>query len=105
MNELLTLAQELLPANRDRLLMWGGVIMAVAVVGCVAIMFLRRRMLAQQDSANVPGFSLAELRAMRDRGEITPEEYEQTRAHVIEKVKAKMNEPPKPKKTKGNDDR
>ena len=32
---------------------------------------------------------------MRDRGEITPQEYEQTRANVIAKVKKKAQEPPR----------
>jgi hypothetical protein len=38
------------------------------------------------------GFSLSDLRAMRDRGEITPEEYEQTRARVIAKVKGRARQ-------------
>ena len=41
--------------------------------------------------------SLSELRAMRDRGEITPEEYERTRTHVIAKVKASFDRPKKNK--------
>jgi hypothetical protein len=41
------------------------------------------------------------LRAMRDRGEITPEEYEQTRANVIAKVKKKADEQPRPKNKPG----
>ena len=63
-------------------------------------MILKRRMMSESDSGHVPGFSLAELREMRDRGEITPEEYEQTRKRIIEKVKAKVNEPRKAKPPK-----
>jgi uncharacterized membrane protein len=77
---------------------WSGVIMAVAVVGFVAIMIFKRLWRhGDAPAAQEAGFSLADLRAMRDRGEITPEEYEQTRAKVIAQVKKLATEPPKPK--------
>jgi hypothetical protein len=68
--------------------MWGGILIGVVVVGSVFIMLLRRRMNAGHSSAQDAGFSLSDLRAMRDRGEITSDEYEQTRARVIAKVKS-----------------
>jgi hypothetical protein len=104
MNLLLMLADDLPPVAREGLLIWGGVIMAAAVVGCVAIMILKRRLMSPGEGEQVPGFSLSELREMRDRGEMTPEEYERTRARVIAKVKGKMVEGPKGKRgEKGND--
>ncbi|HEY4329784.1 MAG TPA: SHOCT domain-containing protein [Phycisphaerae bacterium] len=90
-------------AMRSQTILWGGIIMAVAILGFSAIMFFKRYLKKKSADDSVPGFSLSELRAMRDRGEITPEEYDLTRARVIEKVKAKANEPPKPKR-KGMDD-
>jgi hypothetical protein len=75
--------------------LWGAILIGVVVVGSVVIMLLRRRMNAGSSSVQEGGFSLSELRAMRDRGEITSEEYEQTRANVIAKVKKKVEEPPK----------
>ena len=78
---------------------WGAILIAVVVVGSVFLMILRRRMNAAHASAQDAGFSLSDLRAMRDRGEITPEEYEQTRARVIAKVKSQTApKPPTPHK-------
>ncbi len=74
---------------------WGGIIMAVAVVGFVGIMIFKRIWKRREAESQEAGFSLADLRAMRDRGEITPQEYEQTRANVIAKVKKKAQEPPR----------
>jgi uncharacterized membrane protein len=76
---------------------WSGVIMAVAVVGFVTIMIFKRFWKRREGDTHEAGFSLADLRAMRDRGEITPEEFEQTRANVIAKVKKKAQEPRPPK--------
>jgi hypothetical protein len=75
--------------DRSSLLVWLGVLLGVVVVGFGAILLLRRylRDPSTSGTGNV-GFSLSELRLMRDRGEITSEEYERTRAMVIAKVKA-----------------
>jgi hypothetical protein len=74
---------------------WGGILIGVVVVGSVFIMLLRRHMNAGSRGAQDAGFSLSDLRAMRDRGEITPQEYEQTRARVIAKVKREAEKPPR----------
>jgi hypothetical protein len=100
----MSLLADLTPEHQQQMLIWGAVIMAVVLAGFVGIMILKRRMLAESDRDQGPAFSLAELRAMRDRGEITPEEYEHTRTRVIEKVKAKLNEPAKKKPVQGKDD-
>ena len=69
---------------------WGGLLIVLIIIGGTVIMIIRRRLRdAAANSAADAGFSLSDLRAMRDRGEITPEEYEQTRARVIAKVKGK----------------
>jgi hypothetical protein len=99
MNILFLLADGMPPGERETLLIWGGIIMAIVVVGFVGIMVLKRRLMSSGESHQAPGFSLSELREMRDRGEITPEEYARTRAHVIEKVKARLDEEPKSKRS------
>ena len=80
-----------------QVLMWGAILIGIVFLGSIFIMLLRRRLKdpALPTGADA-GFSLSDLREMRDRGEITPEEYEQTRARVIAKVKALVKEPPKP---------
>jgi len=87
--------QVLVPGGQQRILLWGAVLMAVVVVGGGAILVLRRHFRdTSGEAGDNPGFSLSDLREMRDRGEITSEEYEQTRARVIAKVKSsfKKNE-------------
>jgi len=79
-------------------LMWGGILIGVVLAGSVCIMFLRRRLrVSETPAGGDAGFSLSDLRAMRDRCEITPAEYEQMRAHVIAQVKKNAAEPPKSK--------
>jgi uncharacterized membrane protein len=77
-------------------LMWGAILIGIVFVGSLFIMLLRRRLKDPALSTGADaGFSLSDLREMRDRGEITIEEYEQTRARVIAKVKALAKEHPK----------
>jgi hypothetical protein len=84
--------------SENDVLTWGGILIGVVLIGSVFIMLLRRRLRdSSTPTGDDAGFSLSDLRAMRDRGEITPEEFEQTRAKVIAKVKKKADEPPKSK--------
>jgi len=84
-----TVAQFGLPAGvQDSVLFWGGILIGVVLIGFFVLMFVRRRYVGEgENDKQDPGFSLAGLREMRDRGEITPEEYEAMRAKVIAKVK------------------
>jgi hypothetical protein len=97
---------ELTPEDRNKVLIALAILMALVVVGGVGILLFRRRLNAEEGadaSANV-GFSLSDLREMRDRGEITAEEYDATRAKVIVKVKASLvAKPPRQKgQTRGD---
>ncbi len=75
---------------------WGVILILLIVVGGAVIMMIRRRLRDAAANAGADaGFSLSDLRAMRDRGEITSDEYEQTRARVIAKVKGKTLTPQK----------
>jgi hypothetical protein len=94
----LVLAEATLQQAEQQVLFWGVVLMGVVIAGTLVILAIRR-VLKRQDApaAADAGFSLSELRAMRDRGEITSEEYEQTRARVIAKVKANADAALRPK--------
>src|ERR1051325_6705451 len=83
---------------QSQTLLWCGVIMGAAILGFGSIMIFKKFWRQKENPGMDVGFSLSDLRAMRDRGEITPEEYEQTRANVIARVKKKANEIPKPKR-------
>jgi hypothetical protein len=87
-------ANNITPEQQRGIMFWGVILIAAVLVGAVVIMMLRRWLKEPLAGASDDaGFSLSELRAMRDRGEITPEEYEQTRSRVIAKVKAAANAP------------
>ncbi len=78
--------------ERNKILVALAILMGMVIVGGVAILLFRRRLHVPDDtdtSSNV-GFSLSDLRTMRDQGEITSEEYEATRAKVIAKVKSSL---------------
>ena len=76
-------------AARRQSVIWLAILMVVVLIGGSGIMWLRHRMTKKdaETSSGDTGFSLSDLRAMRDRGEITPEEFEVTRAKLIAKVK------------------
>jgi hypothetical protein len=81
---------DLTPESRTTLLEALVILMVLVVAGGFGIMLIRRRLNADDESEASAGFSLAELKEMRDRGEITSEEYETTKRRVIDKVKANL---------------
>jgi hypothetical protein len=97
---MLMLMQEIFDPSRQeaqrRLLIWLSLLMGVVIVGGLFLLLLRRKLHQHEHTGTADadtGFSLASLREMRDRGELTPEEYESTRARVIAKVKAAADKP------------
>ncbi|HVX87011.1 MAG TPA: SHOCT domain-containing protein [Phycisphaerae bacterium] len=88
------------PAERYHLIIELAILMLIVVIGFFFIIMMRRRLHAQDADASSganTGFSLADLRAMVDRGELTPEEYERTRQRIISKVRTAANKPNAPK--------
>jgi hypothetical protein len=96
MNMCLMLA-ELTPADRNKVFTALAIMLVLVVIGFVGIMIFRRKLRAEDkaDSSGDVGFSLSDLRRMRDDGEITPEEYEITRAKVVAKVRSSLDGKPK----------
>ena len=84
------LAQMLTEAQQRQVMIWGGAMILVAVGGFALIMYLKKYMRDHANQSHDAGFSLSELKQMLYRGEITPEEYETTKAHVIAKVKGNL---------------
>lgn len=66
------------------LLVWLGILIVVAVVGGALLMVYRRRLFAP-DSSSQAGL-LDDLRAMRDQGQISPEEYDAARKRMAARV-------------------
>lgn len=63
-------------------------LLVLSIVGGLVILYLRKRMFADDKSSDSAGL-FADLRAMRDRGEISDDEYERTRAVIIAKATGK----------------
>lgn len=64
-----------------------GVLVLVVIAGAVALLLIRRWWKGQDESAQ-PGFTLGDLRELRDSGEISVAEYERARETMVRKVKA-----------------
>jgi hypothetical protein len=65
-------------------LIWAGVLIVVVAVGGGLLIAYRRRVFAK-DTPDKSGF-LESLRAMRNRGEISSEEYDATRKRMAARV-------------------
>lgn len=77
---------------------WVGALILVVVLAGLAVMAIRRRILAKpQDATTVAGSWLDELRAMHRRGEIDDEEFQAARASLL----AKVSGTPMPKRPPG----
>lgn len=74
-----------------------GILVAVVVGAGVAIMAIRRRLLSKSGALEAAGSLLDSLRAMRDRGEMTDEEYEAARVAARDRMAERLTgRPPGP---------
>lgn len=72
------------PSGQVKVLVWSGVLIAVVVVASLIAAAVRHRFLGRSgDQGHGHGF-LESLRGMRDRGEITEEEFQRTRMRLVE---------------------
>ncbi|MGN6367367.1 MAG: SHOCT domain-containing protein [Phycisphaerae bacterium] len=97
----LWIVADLTPQGRTSLLTALAILMVIVVVGGAGILLIRRRLNAPDEPEAGVGFSLSELRAMRDRGELTAEEFETAKSRTIERVKANLAAAEKRKLTGG----
>lgn len=81
----------LLAQDAERLfaeiLPWIGLLAIFILLGGGVAIWLRKRMAVNGDDSSA-GFILADLRRMRDQGEISPEEFESAKSKMIEGIKA-----------------
>lgn len=70
------------------ILLWLGVLLVVTLAGGMGIMWLRRRLLAKE-APTAGGFDLHSLRQLRDRGDLSPAEYENLKELVIGQARAR----------------
>ncbi len=81
---------------REQVIIIIGILIALALIGGTAILILRRRLFQKETDDGVAGSLFEQLRGMRDRGEISPEEFEQTRQAMIRRVKDSQSGFPSP---------
>jgi hypothetical protein len=67
-------------------LVWGTVLLVVALVVGLGIRALRRRVFPEKEPPPEQLWTLEDLREMRDRGELSEEEFETLRARVIARM-------------------
>ncbi len=79
-------ARDLVP-----LFMWIGLAVVVLVIAGIVVMAVRRRMLSGVDASAGEATLMQDLRDMRDRGEISDEEFRSIRATMVERAKASMD--------------
>lgn len=66
---------------------WLGLVIVLVVLGGIGLVVYRRRVLAQDDDARSGrGLLLDDLRTMRDRGQISPEEFETAKRSMVAHV-------------------
>ena len=82
--------------NRADVLFWCGVLLVVAVVLGLIAWWIRRRFNRDDEpdagSVSGTGFTLAELRQMRDDGQLNAEEYDYARRKLIAKTRQSMEQ-------------
>jgi len=88
----------------QRLLPWLLLLFALILVGGLFLMWYRAKLKKEETQQEPMGFSLADLKKLRDRGELSPEEYEVAKNRILLKHNAnlagkgaKQNKPEAPK--------
>ena len=87
--------------------LWTAVLVVLIVIGFVVVVAVRRHYYSGDDAAGTsagPGFTLQQLRQMRRDGEITEQQYEKLRQHVIGAVTASNAADAAPEPTDEADD-
>jgi len=72
------------------IVLWVGVLIGVTAVGGWIIMQVRKRMLDSRENAQHEAGLIENLRAMRDRGEISEEEFNATKRQWSERMKERL---------------
>lgn len=77
---------------RSRVVLLVGSLIAICLIAGAIILLVRRKMLAPDHSAADQGSLLDQLRAMRDRGEMSQAEFDQAKAAMHAKLRASISD-------------
>lgn len=64
-----------------------GVLLAFVIVAGLVVLVIRRRLLGSEGGSDDSGGVFGQLRGMRDRGEISDEEFERIRGVMIDRMR------------------
>lgn len=68
--------------STSTVILWSAALVAVVIVGSVALFMIRRRLLDDARPDDGLGLSLHDLRVMRDAGTLSEEEFEKARRAI-----------------------
>ena len=77
------LAAPVVDQAAGRILAACGLLLAAVVVLCVGVWYYRRWWLGDRETLGPTGWTFADLRRMRDQGELSEEEYQSLRAALL----------------------
>ena len=77
--------------DTGQFLAWVGALIVAVVLGTIALLFVRRRMIGRADEDRSGFSTMEEMRAMVARGDMSQDEYEQVRKAMIDKIKTSQN--------------
>lgn len=72
-----------------QMLPWIIALIVLILAGGVVVLYIRHRFFGVEDKHTAPGNLTEQLRDMRDRGELTDDEYEQARLVVVARATGK----------------
>ncbi|MEM1209551.1 MAG: SHOCT domain-containing protein [Planctomycetota bacterium] len=78
-----TLAQQI---DWNQVIFWVVVLVGFAIAAAVVLVVIRKSLLSDSSPSAPVGFGLRELEAMRDRGELTEEEYQRARTRMVARL-------------------
>jgi len=94
-----------MPADVDAtpILIGCAVVLGLVAIAAFAVMKMRRRLWGDDSGGDgsPDGFTLGELRQLRQNGHLTAEEFEKARAIVLAATQRRANSAPDPKKPGG----
>jgi hypothetical protein len=77
-----------------------AIVVGLVLLAAFGVMRLRKRLWGDDsgEEGSPDGFTLGELRQLRQNGHLTAEEFEKARAMVLAATQRRANSPPNPKK-------
>ena len=75
-------------------MIWLGILFVFVLVGGIILLYVRARYRKQMEPPTEDfGFTLADLKKLRDRGELSDAEYEVARNRMVLKLKKQVGDP------------